>query len=86
MFSAYSHKGCQFECRLTNAFQRVGCIPWDYPVPPSILHEQGDQVRVCNAGSGGNLSDFEAFMDAAESIADCKCEPDCDEVTFETQV
>ena len=86
MFNAYSHKGCQFECRLNKAFQRVRCIPWDYPVPPAVLKEQQEEVRICTAGPGGNLSEFEAFMDSAESISDCKCEPDCDEVTFETHV
>ena len=82
MFNAYSHKGCQFECKLTRAFHAVGCIPWDYPVPPSV----GENVRICNAGPGGNLSDFEGFMDGADSVRGCNCEPDCGEISFETQV
>ena len=86
MFSAYSHKGCQFECKLTKAFNTIGCIPWDYPVPPSIVKGQGEEVRICNAGPGGNLLKFEAFMDGAESVRGCKCQPDCEEIAFETQV
>ena len=86
MFNEYTHKGCLFECRLTKAFQIVGCIPWDYPLPPSIIKDQVEEVSICNASPGGNLTEFETFMDSAESIDGCECEPDCDEVTFEYQV
>ena len=33
LFKSYNEKSCQFECRLKFAVRRVGCIPWDYPVP-----------------------------------------------------
>ena len=45
MFKAYSQKGCLFECRLKNTFSYVGCIPWDFPIPPSVEKE----VPICTS-------------------------------------
>ena len=92
MFKTYSHKGCQFECRLKNSFQYVGCIPWDYPVPPSLGDEENIPICDSNIKEGQKSADsslamFNNHMDSKESGADCNCLPDCEqEVRFETQV
>ena len=46
MFKVYSQKGCLFECRLENTFSSVGCIPWDFPMPPSV---EGKEVPICTS-------------------------------------
>ena len=90
MLKTYSLKGCQFECRLKNTYQSVGCIPWDYPIPPSLGEEQ--DIPMCNSRFNKTISDssltrFNHFMDSKESGKDCNCLADCEqEVRFETQV
>ena len=90
MFKNYSLKGCQFECKLTNTFKSVGCIPWDYPIPPSL--GDGESIPICNAsvrqGDMSSLAEFNHYMDDAKSVENCgQCLPDCEQdVRFETQV
>ena len=87
MLIRYSYKGCMFECRLKSAIKAVGCVPWDYPMPPSMSEE------FCNSSFAENgsvdnstLSRFDAFMNSGESISNCECLSDCEEVVYETQV
>ena len=92
MFKSYSLKGCQFECKLINSYQSVGCIPWDYPKPPSLGDE--GSIPICNSKppQGGKIADstlarFNDYMDSKESGDNCDCPADCyQEVRFETQV
>ena len=32
IFENYSKKGCIFECSVKFAIEKVGCLPWDFPV------------------------------------------------------
>ena len=80
-----------FECRLKSAIRGVGCVPWDYPMPPSMNFKGSEEF--CNSrfdqnGSPDNstLSRFDAFMNSGESISNCECLSDCEEVVYETQV
>ena len=88
MFNRYSQKGCIFECRLKNTLNHVGCIPWDYPMPLSLINSQ--HVEMCNSSykinSGSKLATFENHMNSKESIENCDCLPDCEQQVFETQV
>ena len=80
-----------FECRLKNAIRAIGCVPWDYPMPPSMSSEGIKEF--CNSSFAENgsvdnstLSRFDAFMNNGESISSCECLSDCEEVVYETQV
>ena len=80
-----------FECRLKNTIDEVGCVPWDYPMPKTITFE-GSQ-NFCNSSfadtetvENSTLSRFEAFMNSGESITNCECMADCEEVVYEAQV
>ena len=93
MFKIYSEEGCLFECRLRSAFNFSGCIPWDYPIPPIVQQSQKDQVKICNSTRRGDeivnesdLTMFNDYMNDEMSVHNCKCQPNCEEVTFETQV
>ena len=72
-----------FECRLKNVIRETNCVPWDYPMPP------GHYYPICNSSAaqdGMTLSKFEAFMNSGDSIANCDCLADCEEVVYKTQV
>lgn len=87
MFKDYKQLGCLFECSLIYAITNVGCIPWDYPVPAGL--DQAD-FDICVSNKNGskisNLALFHQLMESKESMADCKCMPDCEKVTYEPQV
>ena len=91
MFNRYSQKGCIFECRLKNTLNHVKCVPWDYPIPPSLINSQN--VEMCNSSykqsetpADSKLATFENYMNSKESIENCNCLPDCEQQVFETQV
>ena len=87
MLTRYSYKGCMFECRLANAIRAAGCVPWDYPIPPSMNFEGSQEF--CNSRSsenGSTLLRFDAFMNSGESMSNCECAADCEEVVYKTQV
>lgn len=87
MFKQYKQLGCMFECRLRYAAMNSRCIPWDYPVPGG---QEESNFDVCVANSNGanisNLALFQKLMDSEESMANCYCSPDCEQVTFKPQV
>ena len=87
MFKQYKQLGCMFECRLNYAITSSGCIPWNYPVPGGLEESNFD---ICVANSYGlnssNLALFQQLMDSEESMANCECSPDCEQVTYEPQV
>ena len=97
MFQSYNEKACQFECRLKFAARQAGCIPWDYPVPQRSAG--GDDLdwgalEICRSNHSGEngenrLSVFERAMDSDAALRQSGCDdcsPNCEEVTFETQV
>ena len=93
MLNVYSKQGCLFECRLENAFELTGCIPWDYPIPPSLEKEHNYQIKMCNSSkpedenlAQSDLAKFDDYMSEEDSVRNCSCLPDCEEVVFETQV
>ena len=83
LFRIYSEEGCLFECRLRNASSHTNCIPWDYPVPQDL-----DGIDICLGWQNGtnNMKKFNAIMDDPEVINTCNCLPDCEHITYETQV
>ena len=89
MLTRYSYKGCMFECRLKSAIEAVGvgCVPWDYPIPPSL--SLNPSKYFCNssfAQNGSTLSLFDDFMNSGKSISNCDCLADCEEVVYERKV
>ena len=91
LFKSYNMKGCQFECRLKYAIKQSKCIPWDYPKP---LDDDGkwDEYEVCQSNSNeeelgpNGLAAFEDAINSDASLKTCDCLPNCQEVTFDTQV
>ena len=85
MFKTYRAEGCLFECRLRYAQNRTNCIPWDYPVPQDL----GD-IEICLTWHDGinKLKEFEDIMDDLDVMQICSssCLPDCEKITYETQV
>lgn len=93
MFKAYSQKGCLFDCRIKNALKLIGCIPWDYPLPLTTGWEQNGKIKICNSTrrstdmiNESDLAKFNEYMNSETSLSNCSCQPDCEEVVFETQV
>ena len=92
MFHNYTYEGCIFECKLKNAFKSIGCIPWDYPIPPSV-EEQAEEIKICNSRSKkseiishSDLAKFYDYMNNEISTTNCSCWSDCEEESFEIQV
>ena len=78
-----------FECRLKNAINEAGCVPWDYPMPRSMSLERNK--KICNSiynetVKNSTLSKFHGFMNSGKSIANCECLSDCEEVVYEATV
>ncbi len=87
MGNSYHTRMCEFECRLKYAIGRSGCIPWDYPVP--LDNPKWQELPTCkSANKTGNntLAKFDWAMKSADSLDNCKCETNCEEVNFELQV
>ena len=83
MFRAYTKRGCQFECRLRDAAAHAKCIPWDYPMPKDL---EGIEICLTMFNATTNpLKKFHARMDDPQSLQNCACSADCEEVTYETQ-
>ncbi len=36
MFNSYNEKSCLMECRIEYAYNKSGCLPWDYPIPAKL--------------------------------------------------
>ena len=78
MFTFYKQKGCLYECKVRYIANMTGCTPWDFPVPKEL-----STMKFCN---GHDLWKFNQLLDDPISHQACDCLPDCEEVTFETQV
>ena len=78
MFTIYKQKGCLFECKVRFAAKNIGCTPWDIPVPAEL-----SEMVFCN---NEDLLRFNQLLDNSMSQKACDCLPDCEEVSFETQV
>ena len=89
MFKYYKREGCLYECRIKYASQMAGCIPWDYPTNMNM-----SDTKICTGGrisSWGGVEDgplevFETHMQNDSALKNCKCEPNCEEVAFHTEV
>ena len=93
MLRNYTYEGCIFECRLKKAFEAIGCIPWDYPIPPHLEDKGGNQIRMCNSSteqeestSESDLAKFEDYMNSANATSNCSCLSECEEQSFKIQV
>jgi hypothetical protein len=87
LFKHYSQKSCHFECVLNQAIDQVGCLPWDYPVPPV---KQSKVIPVCtahqNRGDGKDILElFNAAMDNGSNLHHCDCMSDCEAVIYDSQ-
>ena len=82
IFTSYWNKGCQFECRLRFSTLSAGCIPWDYPVPRDL---EGIHICLSKRNGTNQLREFNMKMEDPGSLKGCKCLPDCEEITYETQ-
>ena len=90
MFKIYRQEGCQFECRLRYSAMRANCTPWNYPVPHGL-----DDIGICTRKFTYVKSDmiyksyselFTDLMNDPQSLKNCDCLPNCEEVSYETQV
>ena len=86
MFHTYNEKSCQFECRLKYAVKRSKCLPWDYPAPGNKTYPICRSSVRLNSSMPNQLTVFENAMNSAESLKDCLCPPNCQEISFESQV
>ena len=70
LFKDYRQGNCLFECQLLSAFDKCGCIPWDYPF-------LNDSMAICDK-FGRHC--FQSFLVDDETITKCnqsQCENDC---------
>ena len=80
MFKHYRKEGCLYECRIIYAKQKAGCIPWDYPTMKNM-----NDSSICTSHKGA-LEEFEIHMQNDDALANCSCEPNCEEVAYKTEV
>ncbi len=87
LFNKYNESACLFECRLAYAATRAKCIPWDYPVPGlGNLSTLPMCVASKVIGQKNAIRNFEDLMSSKKSAESCNCLPNCEEVSFKTQV
>ena len=70
LFKDYRQGNCLFECQLLSAFDKCGCIPWDYPF-------MNESMAICD--KFGRLC-FQTFLVDHKTISKCnqsQCENDC---------
>ena len=48
VYRNYSQTNCQLECRVRAAVARCGCLPWDFPPPPSFSGGSEDDPGMCD--------------------------------------
>ena len=55
----YNKRNCQYQCRVTNAFEICSCIPWDFPLTTNLGDECDVFGRTCfyNAMKQINLNE-----------------------------
>ncbi len=84
LFHVYDEAACIFECRMARAAQSAKCAPWDYPTPGNI-----SELPICIADKmdqDNAIRNFEENMSSQETLSGCNCLPNCEEVSFITQV
>ena len=89
IFQHYSKPGCIFECSMNFAIKRVGCLPWDFPVP---LAWENTNLDVCHSANldanltSNKLDMFYAAMNDDSNLRTYQCMPDCETTVYDTQV
>ncbi len=78
IFSSYSRSGCLYECKLRQAYDRIGCVPWDYPQP------NPDNISHCH-DRGFYYSHFHKSYESASTV-DCDCPPDCNSIAYDVSL
>ncbi len=86
MFKTYTQRSCQFLCmiRKLSKNDKIDCVPWDMPTLGSEI-DNGDEKNICD-GYVSMGYDWEATMYNSDRDPECDCVPDCEGVTFETEV
>ncbi len=72
IFSKYTQEACKFECQLTQAEAKCGCVPWNYP-------RMANDTPVCDY-MGVNC--FEQVMSDTTVSEKCFCPYDCDTTRY----
>ena len=68
----YTQAGCYHQCQLKHSAEACGCTPWNYI-------QAGNVEEICDMF--GNAC-FEGHMNDANVIQHCKCDNDCEKITF----
>ena len=72
IFKVYTEANCIFECKLNIALDNCHCMPWNYP-------HFNNSVATCDRFGG---LCFKHFMEQADTLRQCKCQPDCTITTY----
>ena len=88
IFQKYSKKGCIFECSVKFAIEKVGCLPWDFPVP---FGWEDDNLEMCytintDYKKSNKVAMFYEAMNNNSNLRQCQCMPDCEVTIYDTQV
>ena len=88
IFQKYSKKGCIFECSVKFAIEKVGCLPWDFPVP---FGWEEVNVEICysintDSKKSNKVAMFYEAMNNNSNLRQCQCMPDCEVTIYDTQV
>jgi hypothetical protein len=73
---------------VNNIPTQVGCIPWDYPIPPAY-NSTKHELTMCTAfkgdGHNNSLKIFEDAMNNVRHSQECRdeCLQNCDETTYD---
>ena len=88
IFESYSKKGCIFECSVKFAIEKVGCLPWDFPVSSAW---DDTNLEICysintESQSFNKVAMFYEAMHNDSNLKQCQCLPDCEQTIYDTQV
>ena len=70
-FKTYSQQACLLECRTMKAFEKCGCIPWNYPQVKGNKTCSGFQTQHCFQDTFNHFNKLE-----------CECPLECNRVKY----
>ena len=82
MFERYDKTNCIFECQMKKAYDKCGCVPWNYP-PFQKPNKDGSDSLTPVCDTFGNAC-FDKFLteQVGKSIAHCECLPNCNGISY----